>query len=220
MTPEQKAAKRRRLYFFAVSALATVITLVSASATWELNKRSFADWPEVGAYLAILATIGIEATFVLALLGLTYVFVGRIEQGIGIALLIGTLAVMAANYVTHHKMTVGARLNNWQMDYIQWTGPLTLFGILALIVAIIMFNQDTRERILDRAYSFASRCRVSEWRQEQLNSPEFDQYMERFKPQVFETARQSLNLPALPAAKQKPGFHVDDDAPKTPSSLD
>lgn len=208
---EQQLAKRRKLFFIGISTLATVITLLSASATYTINLKSFADWPQAGELLAFLGTAGVEATFTLALVGIAYVLTGRTEQGIGVALLLGTLAVMATNYVTHHQLTTGARLSEWQLDYIQWIGPLSLFGILTMIVGIIVFNHDAKERRLDREYAFAARRKALEWRQEQLDSADFERHMEQYKGQVFEEARRSLRLPAPPARRAIGLAPVDED---------
>ena len=216
---EQQLAKRRQYFFIGCTVLTTVITLVSASATFKINERSFADWKEFDSGLAFLATVGVEATFTLALFGFAYVLTGRIEKGIGGALLIGTIAVMAINYITHHKMTTHARLSDWQLDYVQFIGPLSLFGILTMIVGIVMFNHEARERRLDREYAYAAKLKAFEWRQAQLESRDFERHMEQYRPQVYEEARQSLNLPALPP-RRAAGFAMDDNDPKGQSDLD
>lgn len=195
---EQELTTRRRRFFYLCGILATIITLVSASATFRINQRSFVDWQWWQDLLAFLATLGIEATFTLALFGIAYALTGKTEKGIGVALLIGTLLVMSTNYIIHHKPNIGAEYSEWQVAYIEWIGPLSLFGILTMIVGIIIFNHEAKERRLDREYAYAAKRKALEWRQEQLESPEFNSYMEQYQPQVFEEARKSLRLPAAP----------------------
>lgn len=210
---EQQLTRRRRVFFGAIAAIATTITLLSAVATFTINLASFADWPRADELLALLGTIGVEVTFTLALIGIADVFTARTEKGIGVALLLGTLAIMATNYVTHHQMTTGVILDQWQLDYIQWIGPLSLFFILTMIVGIIVFNHDAQERRIDREYAFAAKRKALEWRKEQLESAEFEDHMDQYKGQVFEEARRSLKLPAL--AQRRIGLQpADYDDPK------
>jgi hypothetical protein len=192
---QQELEKRRKRFFMGVSAIATVITLVSASATYTLNKKSFSDWGEWGSILAVLATIGTEAAFSLALYGVTYALTAGTEKHFGVALLLGTITVMATNYVIHHKKNIGASLGDWQIAYIQWIGPLSLFGILLLIVGIIIYNHDSKKRALDREFAIAADRKALEWRQSQLESEAFNAHMDQYKEQVFEEARRSLKLP-------------------------
>lgn len=217
MTPQQ-IEKKRKYFFMGISLLATAITLASASATYAINQKSFADWKNWGDVLALFATAGVEATFALTLYGVTYALTGPTEKRIGIALLLGTVAVMAANYVTHHMVTTRARLSDWQIDYIQWIGPLSLFGILLLIVGIIVFNHDAKKRTQERDFTYAAERKAFEWRQQQLESPEFNEYMEKHKPQVFEEARRLLKLPTPIGQNRAIGFVKDEDDPK--GSLD
>jgi hypothetical protein len=217
MTPQQ--IERKRQYFFVgISALATAITLASASATYAINQKSFADWKNWGDVLAFFATAGVEATFALTLYGVTYALTGPTEKRIGVALLLGTVAVMAANYVTHHMVTTRARLSDWQIDYIQWIGPLSLFGILLLIVGIIVFNHDAKKRIQEREFTYAAERKAFEWRQSQLDSAAFEEHMAQFQPQVFEEARRLLKLPTPAAQRRGIGF-VEDQDPKDSSDL-
>jgi len=193
---QQQIEKRRKHFFMGISALATAITLASASATYSINKASFADWHDWSSILAFLATAGVEATFALTLYGVTYALTGPSEMKIGIALLLGTVVVMALNYVTHHKQTTGAPLSDWQVKYVQWIGPLALFGILLLIMVIIVFNHDAKKRRQDREFAFAAERKAYEWRQLQLESEAFDHHMDQYKEGVFEEARRMLKLPA------------------------
>lgn len=210
MTTKQ-IEKRRKYFFVGISLLATAITLASFGATYAINKQSFSDWGGFGRAFTLLASIGIEVTFALTLFGVAYALVGLIEKGIGAALLLGTIFIMATNYIVHHKMITGVPLTGWHVDYIEWAGPLSIFGILLLIVGIVVFNHDAQERRLDREYEFAARRKVLEWREEQLNSTEFGAHMEKYRPRIFEDAGRALGLPALPAARQKPGFISEDE---------
>jgi len=211
--------KRRKLFFMGISALATSITLVSASATFTINEKSFTDWGEWASPLAGLATAGIEATFALTLYGVTYALTGPTEKKFGVALLLGTVAIMATNYVTHHMTTTGVALDQWQINYIQWIGPLALFAILLLIVGIIVYNHDSQKRTLERDFAFAAERKAMEWKQSQLDSAAFDQHMAQYKEQVFEEARQKLRLNAQPA-RAAIGFVTDEADPKAESNLD
>ncbi len=143
---QQQIEKRRRCFFIGISVLATAITLASFGATYAVNTRSFADWRSLGWAFALLASLGLEATFALTLYGVAHALVGRAEKGLGVALLVGTVVVMAMNYTTHHAVTIRAPLSPEQIAYIRWIGPLSIFGILALIVGIIVFNHDARKR--------------------------------------------------------------------------
>jgi hypothetical protein len=195
MTPQQ-TEKRRKVFFIGISLLATAITLASASATYTINMRSFADWKTLGSILAVLATAGVEATFALTLFGVAYALVGWVEKGLAAALLFGTIFAMATNYTVHHKVITHAPLTDWQIDYIQWAGPLSIFGILLLIVGIVVFNHDARERRLEREISFAARRKALEWEQEQLQSDALEAHMAQYQPQVFEKVRRALTLPS------------------------
>jgi cell division protein FtsL len=211
---QREIEKRRKLFFVCISILATAITLVSASATYTINKASFADWKELEEILAICATAGIEATFAVTLYGVTYALTGQTEKRIGYLLLAGTIAVMATNYVIHHKLITHSRLSEWQTDYIQGVGPLSLFVILLLIVGIIIFNHDAKKRLLDREYAFAAERRVMEWRQQQLDSAAFDEHMAQYQPQVFEEARKSLSLTVVAPSQPVEGFGRGSNDPK------
>jgi cell division protein FtsL len=191
---QQEIEKKRKYFFMGIAALATAITLASASATYAINEKSFVDWKEWQSVLAFLATVGTEATFSLSLYGVTYALTGATEKRLGVALLLGTVAVMAANYTIHHKLNIHASLSDWQVAYVQWIGPLSLFGILLLIVSIIVFNHDAKKRAQDREFAFAAERKAMEWRQKQLESAAFEQHMEQYQDQVFEEARRSLKL--------------------------
>src|SRR5215813_2904541 len=209
----QQIEKRRKYFFIGISLLATAITLASFGATYAINKRSFADWGSFGRIFTLLASIGIEVTFGLTLFGVAYALVGSIEKGIGAALLLGTVGVMATNYIVHHKSVTGAPMVDWQVDYIQWAGPLSLFGILLLIVGIVVFNHDARERRLEREISFAARRKTLEWEQSQLQSEKLEEHMAQYQPQVFEKVRRSLTLPTQFTAppKRAIGLRIDDE---------
>src|SRR5262245_55411078 len=215
---QQQIEKRRKLFFVGISLLATAITLASFGATYAINTKSFADWGRFGGFFALLASLGLEATFALTLYGVSYALVGGTEKGIGAALLLGSVIVMATNYTVHHERIIGARLSAWQVDYIQWAGPLSLFGILLLIVGIVVFNHDAQERRLEREVTFAARKKALEWKREQLESPSLNAHMEQYQPQVFEEVRQSLKLPPPMTARRGIGFAEDND-PKSQSDL-
>ncbi len=206
MTTDQIAAKRR-WFFIGISLLATAITLASFGATLTINERSFADWPEFGGVFAWLASAGIECTFALTLYGVSYALVGSAEKGIGAALLVGTIFMMATNYTVHHKLTTGVRLSEWQITYIQWAGPASLFVILLLIAGLVIFNDDARKRRLEREVTYAAQRKAMQWEQSQLRSEAFEEHMEQYRPQVFEKVRRQLTLPSLPQApKPATGF--------------
>src|SRR5262249_5213426 len=196
----QQIEKRRKYFFIGISLLATAITLASFGATYAINTRSFVDWGRFGRLFTLLASAGIEVTFALTLFGVAYALVGWIEKGLAAALLFGTIFVMATNYTVHHETITGAPLVGWQVDYIQWAGPLSIFGILLLIVGIVVFNHDARERRLEREIAFAARRKALEWEQSQPESDQLEAHMAQYRPQVFEKVRRSLTLPCLPAA--------------------
>jgi hypothetical protein len=210
---QQQIEKRRKYFFIGVSLLATAITMASFGATYAINMKSFADWKWLGWLFALLASIGLEATFALTLYGVAYALVGGAEKGIGAALLLGAITVMGMNYITHHAVITRVRLTPLQVAYVQWIGPLSLFGILILIVGIIVFNHDAKKRTQDREFTYAAERKAYEWRQQQLESAEFEQHMAQFQPQVFEEARKLLRLPAT-AQKRGIGFAEDEDGPK------
>lgn len=210
MTADQIAAKRR-WFFIGISLLATAITLASFGATLTINERSFADWPEFGWLFTWLASIGIECTFALTLYGVSYALVGPAEKGIGAALLLGTICVMATNYIVHHKLTTNVQLSAWQLTYIQWAGPASLFVILLLIAGIVIFNDDARRRRLEREVAYAAQRKAMEWEKAQLKSEAFEDHMEQYRPQVFEKVRRQLTLPALSQPKRAIGMAPSDD---------
>lgn len=193
---QQEIERRRKHFFMGIAVLATLITLVSASATYRINEKSFVDWVGWGWLLAAFATAGVEATFSLSLYGVTYALTSGAEKKIGVALLLGTIAIMATNYTIHHKLNIGAGLSDWQELYIQGVGPASLFGILLLIAGIIIFNHDAKKRAQDREFAYAAERKAMEWRQSQLESAAFEQHMEQYREQVFEEARRSLKLSA------------------------
>lgn len=220
----QQIERRRKMFFVGISLLATAITLASFGATYAINTQSFADWKSLGWMFALLASLGLEATFGLTLFGVSYALVGLAEKGIGAALLLGTVTVMATNYIVHHESITGVRLSPWQIDYIQWAGPLSLFGILLLIVGIVVFNHDARERRLEREIAFASRRKALEWEQSQLESDALEAHMAQYQPQVFEKVRRALTLPSqftAAAKSRRIGFDEgEDDNPKNLSDQD
>lgn len=199
---QQQIERRRKWFFIGISSLATAITLASFGATYSINLKSFADWGDFSRAFALLASAGIEVTFALTLFGVAYALVGWIEKGLAAALLGGSVLVMAMNYIVHHKTITGAPLTDWQIDYIQWAGPLSIFGILLLIVGIVVFNHDARERRLEREVAFAARRKALEWEQTQLESGALEEHMAQYQSQVFEKVRRALTLPSrctLPA---------------------
>src|SRR5262249_10442717 len=146
---------------------------------------------------------GIEVTFAITLFGVSYALVGLTEKGIGGALLLSTVAVMATNYTVHHKMVTKARLEPWQIEDIQWAGPLSLFGILLPIIGIVVFNHDAQKRRLEREIGFAAQRKALEWERSQLESDQLEEHMAQYQPQVFEKVRRSLTLPAQFTAPPK-----------------
>jgi len=217
---QQQIERRRRYFFIGISLLATAITLASFGATYAINLRSFADWGEFGRFFALLASAGIEVTFALTLYGVAYALVGTTEKGIATALLAGTVIIMAMNYTVHHALITGVRLADWQIEYVRWAGPLSLFGILILIVGVVVFNHDARERRLEREVNFAARRKALEWKQSQLESDQLEAHMAQYQPQVFEEVRQSLKLPALPTKRPIGLQPADYDDPKGRSDQD
>src|SRR5262245_45636616 len=209
----QETERRRKYFFIGISLLATAITLASFGATYAINTKSFADWGDLGKFFTSLASIGIEVTFALTMFGVSYALVGAVEKGIGAALLLGTVGVMATNYIVHHKSVTGAPLADWQVDYIQWAGPLSLFGILLLIIGIVVFNHDAQKRRLEREIGFAAQRKALEWERSQLESDKLEEHMAQYQPQVFEKVRRSLTLPAqfTAAPKRAIGLRVDDE---------
>ena len=209
---QQQIERRRKMFFIGISLLATAITMASFGATYAVNTRSFADWRSLGWAFALLASIGLEATFALTLYGVAHALVGTAEKGFGVALLVGTVIVMAMNYTTHHAVTTRAPLSPGQVAYIQWVGPLSLFGILSLIVGIIVFNHDARKRRLEREVAYAAERKALEWEQSQLESDALEEHMAQYQPQVFEKVRRALTLPSLPPPPRRAtGFRVEDE---------
>jgi hypothetical protein len=209
---QQQIERRRKYFFVGISLLATAITMASFGATYAVNTKSFADWKSLGWAFALLASIGLEATFALTLYGVAHALVGTAEKGFGIALLIGTVIVMAMNYTTHHAVTTRTPLSPGQVAYIQWVGPLSLFGILSLIVGIIVFNHDARKRRLEREVAYAAERKALEWEQSQLESDALEEHMLQYQPQVFEKVRRALTLPSLPPPPRRAtGFRVEDE---------
>ena len=218
----QQIERRRKLFFIGISLLATAITLASFGATYAINTRSFADWGAFGKVFTMLASLGLEATFALTLYGVSYALVGLTEKGLGGVLLIGAVIVMATNYIVHHKMITGARLTPWQVDYVQWAGPLSLFGILLLIVGIVVFNHDAQERRQEREVAFAARRKALEWERSQLESEALEEHMSQYQSAVFEKVRRSLTLPSLPSPKRAIGLRAPEEEydPKNLSDQD
>jgi hypothetical protein len=216
---QQEIERRRKRFFMGIAVLATLITLVSASATYRINEKSFVDWVGWGWLPAAFAMAGVEATFSLSLYGVNYALTNGAEKKIGVALLLGAISIMATNYTIHHKVNIGARLSDWQELYIQGVGPASLFGILLLIAGIIIFNHDAEKRALDREFAFAAERKALEWRQSQLESAAFEQHMDQYREQVFEEARRSLKLsapqqlpgPAYGSTRRPAGFLSEDE---------
>jgi hypothetical protein len=150
----------------------------------QIEKRR--KWFFIG--ISLLATAITLASF-----GATY---SINMKSLAAALLGGSVLVMAMNYIVHHKTITGAPLTGWQVDYIQWAGPLSIFGILLLIVGIVVFNHDARERRLEREVAFAARRKALEWEQSQLESRALEEHMAQYQPQVFEKVRRALTLPS------------------------
>jgi hypothetical protein len=203
--PMSSTAKNRRAFALGLAVIATAITLASAGASYSINLQSFADWPPHAARVfAVLATVGIEATFALLLYGVANALSGSVEKGLALVGLAALVAIMAVNFSVHRQSVTGAPLASWEVAWTQYAGSVVLFGILALVVALSLASHEARERRLARDIEFISRQKALEWRREALESPALSEYLEGSRPAVYESVRRQLHLPTTPAPADWP----------------
>lgn len=192
-----KSDKHRKFFAFGLSAIATAITLASAAATYSINTESFKDW---GVYtariLAVMATIGIEATFALVLYAVANAITGLWEKLLSVVTLASLLAIMALNYTIHRQVVNGIALSDWQAAYYQWAGSLALFLIVVLIIAFKAVAHESRDRQMTRDIEHIGRQKALEWKRESLESPALADYLDSYRDQVFHEVRRTLQLPA------------------------
>lgn len=202
--------QHRQFFAFGLSAIATAITLASASATYSTNLESFADWGSYTSRLfAGLTTFGIEAMFALIMYGIAYALTGALEKALGVLTLLFLLGVMATNFTIHRQLVKGIALSPWQQSYYEWIGSAVLFLIVLIIIGFTAVSYEARERRLSRDIEFLSRKKALEWKKESLESEELGDYLESSKPAVFEQVKRTLQLPArsqAPDARPVAGF--------------
>lgn len=198
----------RKYFALGLSVIATCITLASAAATYSVNLAGFQDWGAyTGRILALLTTIGIEATFGLVLYGISHAVTGAAEKSLSVITLAFLLGVMATNYTIHKQIVTGVSLSAWQTSYYQWAGSLTLFVIVVLIIAFRAVAYESRERQMNRDIASLAKRRGLEWTKETMESPELADYLDGYREHVFASVRRTLNLPiraggSLPASAE------------------
>src|SRR5215510_7362471 len=123
--------------------------------------------------LALFASVGIEVMFCLVIYAIGYALVGFWEKALGIAGLSFLLFTMSTNNVIHRQVVKGIPLSPWQQDYYDWTGALSLFGVLLLIVLFGAASYEAQERRQRREIDSLMQRRGLEWKKELIQSREF-----------------------------------------------
>lgn len=204
---QQQYEKHRKQFAVGLAVIGGFIALASISSTYSINLESFQDWgPKAARVLAVFASAGIEAMFCLVIYAIGYALVGFWEKVLGIAALAFLLFTMATNYVIHRQIVKGIHLSSWQQDYYDWTGALSLFGVLLLIVLFGAASYEAQERRQRREIDSLMQRRGLQWKKELIQSREFNAAMAPHKEQVFDEVRERLQLPALPPAKRPAGY--------------
>jgi len=204
---QQQYEKHRKNFAIGLAAIGGLIALASCSSTYSINLESFQDWgPKAARTLAIFASVGIEVMFCLVIYAIGYALVGFWEKALGVVALAFLLFTMATNYVIHRQIVKGIPLSEWQQDYYDWTGALSLFGVLLLIVLFGAVSYEAQERRQRREIDSLMQRRGLQWKKELIQSKEFNAAMAPHKEQVFNEVRERLQLPALPPTKRPPGY--------------
>ena len=211
----------RKHFALGLSLVATAITLASASATYSVNLESFSDWPHSTAMaFAILATVGIEASFALLLYGSTHAVVGTAERTLCFFSLAFLLGIMATNFTIHRQTVKGIPLSDWQISYYQWTGSVFLFAVVALVIAFKAIAPESRDRQMQRDIKSLALRRGLEWKKEVMESPAMDDHLDGYRQHIFADVRRTLNLPASTQFTQGAIAQTQEpDQPKTPPMI-
>jgi uncharacterized membrane protein YphA (DoxX/SURF4 family) len=213
-----ESKKHRKNFAIGLAVIGGFIALASFSSTYSINLESFQDWgPKAARALALFASIGIEVMFCLVIYAIGYALVGFWEKALGVAGLAFLLFTMSANYVIHRQVVKGIPLSEWQQDYYDWTGALSLFGVLLLIVLFGAVSYEARERRQQREIDSLVSRRALEWKKELIESREFTLALNPHKQQVFDEVKERLRLPPVPTGPQPiRGFNVENasDDPK------
>jgi uncharacterized membrane protein YphA (DoxX/SURF4 family) len=197
-----ESKKHRKNFAIGLAVIGGFIALASFSSTYSINLESFQDWgPKVARTLATFASVGIEVMFCLVIYAIGYALVGFWEKALGVAGLAFLLFTMATNYVIHRQVVKGIPLSLWQQDYYDWTGALSLFGVLLLIVLFGAVSYEAKERRQQREIESLVARRALEWKKELIESREFTAALNPHKQQVFNEVKERLGLPALPTKK-------------------
>src|SRR5262245_23913490 len=210
-----KTQQNRKNFAIGLSVIGILIAVASASSTYAINLESFKDWSSnFATTLALLATVGIEAMFVLSVYGMSYALTGASEKFVGVVALTFLIFVMASNFVIHRQVVNSIELSQWQQAYYQWAGALSLFGVLIIIVIFGAVSYEARERRLQRDIEFEAKKKALEWKKSALQSSALGDYLDQYQGQVFEDVRRQLQLPATrpgATAQKQIGFPRSED---------
>jgi uncharacterized membrane protein YphA (DoxX/SURF4 family) len=215
---QDDSKKHRKNFAIGLAVIGGFIAAASFSSTYSINLESFQDWgPKVARALALFASVGIEIMFCLVIYAIGYALVGFWEKALGIASLGFLLFTMAANYVIHRQVVKGISLSEWQQDYYDWTGALSLFGVLLLIVLFGAVSYEAKERRQQRELDTLIARRALEWKKDLIESRDFNIALNPHKQQVFDEVKERLRLPAVATTTKQIGFGERNEAGQDPN---
>lgn len=181
-----------------VGIILTCLTVVSLVASYSIYMESFRDWP-IGPrrFFAVLATLGVEIAFIVLVWGMERAYSG-VEMPIAVAGAASLLGAMAINFTLHHAIASALPLSGWQDEWRNWVGLVIPFYTIALFVLLSFVSPESKERRQERKINFAGRERALQFRENYLQSPEFDLELESTKGHIAEEVRQHITkqLPA------------------------
>jgi hypothetical protein len=190
---DKEMIEHRKRWAMLASALITLLTLISFSASYSTYLESFRDWGKFAPVLAFGAACGVEAGFSLMVYGATYALICK-ELGIAVIGTLVLLGVMVMNFVTHSKTVRGLSFTDSEQIYVTFVGPAAIFGTIFILLLIIWNLFESKTRRQTRKIEMLTEQKAYDHVEEFINSPEMEEILKDLNSAIETKVRKQLGV--------------------------
>lgn len=104
------------------------------------------------------------------------------------------MTIMATNFAAHSRMVRGISLTAGERVYVGWVGPIVPFATILILMVIIFFLHESKERRQDRKMGMITKIKALAHKEQYLDSPEMDEKLKALNPLIDAEVMRQLGV--------------------------